>query len=152
MAADSDPDRARTTAVSRDDILGTIRGRKGTMIVFLDACRSGDAADKVGLDGPVDTNRAVSEFADKSLGVLLYASASGRQCSVERSEWRNGAFTKAVIEGMEGKADIDKNGIVETDELDFYLRRRVEELTNGRQTPVRVKPDSAPELKLVPLK
>jgi hypothetical protein len=46
-------------------------------------------------------------------------------------------------------ADIDKNGFVESDELDYYVRRRVTEMTKGQQVPVRVKPDAAPEMKMV---
>ena len=44
MAADSDPDRRASTGVSRDEILRTIRNRKGAMVVMLDACHSGDTA------------------------------------------------------------------------------------------------------------
>ena len=152
MTADSDPDRARATAVSRDDIQRTISRRKGTMVVMLDACRSGAGTDAAGTTSAVDMNRTPNELGDKSTGVLLYASASGRQYSYERSEWGNGAFSRAVLEGLAGKADIDKNGAVESDELDFYVRRRVVEMTKGQQVPVRVKPDAAPEMKLVLLK
>ena len=148
MAADSDPDRARGTAVTTDDIQRTIRRRKGTMVVMLDACRSGAGTETSG-GSPVDMNRAPNELGDKAKGVLLYASASGRQYSYERAEWGNGAFTRAMLDGLSGKADIDKNGSVETDELDFYVRRRVMEMTKGQQEPVRVKPDAAPEMKLV---
>jgi WD40 repeat protein len=148
MAADSDPNKARSTAVSTDDIQRAIRRRKGTMVVMLDACRSGAGTDTSG-GSPVDMNRAPNELGDKATGVLLYASASGRQYSYERAEWENGAFTKAIIEGLSGMADIDKNGFVESDELDYYVRRRVTEMTKGQQVPVRVKPDAAPEMKMV---
>ena len=97
-------------------------------------------------------NRLANELGDKSLGVLLYASALGRQFSYERSEWGNGAFTKAIIEGLAGAADRDKRGYVETDELAFYVRRRVMAMTKDRQEPVRVKPDAAPEMRIVLLK
>ena len=66
-----------------------------------------------------------------------------------------GAFTKAMIEGLGGAADSGKLGYVESDELAVYVRRRVEALANEKgvlQVPVRVKPDAAPEMKLVLLK
>jgi len=87
--------------------------------------------------------------------VLLYASAQGRQVSLEYPEWGNGAFTKAMIEGLGGAADSGKLGYVDSEELSLYVRRRVIALTREKglvQEPVRVKPDAAPEMKLVLLK
>jgi uncharacterized caspase-like protein len=153
MAADSDPDRARATAVSRDEILSTIRNRKGAMVVMLDACHSGASTEAPPAGGSrVDMNRLANELGDKSLGVLLYASARGRQFSYERAEWGNGAFTRAVLDGLAGAADSAKLGYVDTEELSLYVRRRVLAMTKGLQEPVRVKPDAAPEMRIVVLK
>jgi WD40 repeat protein len=151
MAADSDPERARATGVSRDEILRTIRNRKGAMVVMLDACHSGDTA-VAGTRSRVDMNRLANELGDKSLGVILYASALGRQFSYEHSDWQNGAFTKAMLEGLAGGADRDHLGYVDTEELSLYVRRRVLQMTNERQEPVRMKPDATPELRLVLLR
>jgi WD40 repeat protein len=150
LASDSDPDKARATGVSRDEILRTIRNRKGSMVVMLDTCHSGDTAPSGA--SRVDMNRLVNELGDKSLGVFLYASALGRQFSYENAEWGNGAFTKAMLEGLTGKADRDKLGYVETDELAVYVRRRVMAMTQDRQEPVRMKPDATPEIRLVLIK
>jgi uncharacterized caspase-like protein len=147
MTADSDPDDARATAVNRDDIQRVISRRKGTMLVLLDACRSGAGMDVKG-KSPVYMSRISNELGDASNGVLLYASASAYQYSFEAPEWGNGAFTKAVLDGLAGAADYDKNGIVETDELYPFVRRRVREMTRDQQEPVWVRPNAARELKL----
>jgi hypothetical protein len=63
----------------------------------------------------------------------------------------NGAFTKAMIEGLSGKADRENTGFVDTDELALYVRRRVL-LTARMQEPVRIKPDAAPEMRITRLK
>jgi hypothetical protein len=152
MAADSDPEKARASGVSRNEILQTIRNRKGSMVVMLDACHSGDTAGTTGRQSRVDMNRLVNEFGDKSLGVFLYASALGRQFSYEHADWQNGAFTKALLEGLQGKADREHLGYVETDELALYVRRQVMRMTNNLQEPVRMKPDATPEIRLVVLK
>ena len=151
MTADSDPDDAYATAVSRENIQRAISRRKGTMLVLLDACRSAAGAD-VTARSPVDMNRVPNELGDASNGVLLYASASARQYSYEGPEWGNGAFTKAVLEGLAGAADYDRNGIVETDELYLFVRRRVGEMTKNQQEPVWVRPNAARELMLASLK
>jgi hypothetical protein len=43
-------------------------------------------------------------------------------------------------------------GYVDTEELSLYVRRRVLAMTKGLQEPVRVKPDAAPEMRIVLLK
>ena len=106
MAADSDPDQARGTGVSRDELLRTIRNLRGTRVVMLDACHSGASADAApATQSRVDMNRLANEIGDRSLGILLYASARGRQYSYERAEWGNGAFTRAMLDGLAGAAE-----------------------------------------------
>ena len=152
MAADSDPDAMRATAIGKDEILRSIRNRKGSMVVMLDACHSGASVEATTGASRVDMNRLANELGDQSLGVLLYASARGRQFSFEHADWQNGAFTRAMLDGLAGAADRDKVGYVDTEELSIYVRRRVLLMTKDRQEPVRVKPDAAPEMKIVLLK
>jgi WD40 repeat protein len=153
LAADGLPSNMRATAVGRDEILRTIKNRKGAMVVMLDACQSGASIDtSVPTGSPVDMNRLVNELGDKTLGVFLYASALGRQFSYEDAAWGNGAFTKAIIEGLSGKADRENTGFVDTDELALYVRRRVLDMTTHMQEPVRIKPDAAPEMRIARLK
>jgi hypothetical protein len=57
-----------------------------------------------------------------------------------------------VLDGLTGAADRENLGYVDTEELSIYVRRRVIAMTKGLQEPVRVKPDAAPEMKIVVLK
>ena len=57
----------------------------------------------------------------------------------------NGAFTKALVEGLSGKADYQANGVITVNELDLYLAERVKELTGGWQTPTTAKPQTVPD-------
>jgi WD40 repeat protein len=153
LAADGLPSNLRATAVGRDEVLRTIKNRKGAMVVMLDTCQSGASVDaSVPTGSPVDMNRLVNELGDETLGVFLYASALGRQFSYEDAAWGNGAFTKAMIEGLSGKADRENTGFVDTDELALFVRRRVLEMTTRMQEPVRIKPDAAPEMRIARLK
>lgn len=152
MTADSDARRPRATAVSKDEIVRTIKRRKGSMIVMLDTCHAGatgDAADAA--KSSVDMNKVANELGDRTLGVFLYASALGKQLSEERADWGkggNGAFTAALLEGLSGAADREKVGYIDSEELSLFVRRRVLAMTEERQQPVRMKPDAAPELRL----
>jgi Caspase domain len=58
LPADGLPDSLRATAVGRDEILRTIKNRKGAMVVMLDTCQSGASADAtMPMTSPVDMNR-----------------------------------------------------------------------------------------------
>ena len=46
-----------------------------------------------------------------------------------------GFFTRAIVEALAGPADLDKDGVVELDELDLYVRRHVRALSAGGQEP-----------------
>ena len=73
--------------------------------------------------------------------------------SQESPTWGNGAFTRAVLEGLGGAADFRRTGRVTLNMLDLYVSERVRELTDGAQTPATAKPATIadfPLLLLVP--
>jgi uncharacterized caspase-like protein len=70
----------------------------------------------------------------------VFTAATSHQLSLEDPAWGNGAFTKAVVEGLDGKADLQKRGSITLKGLDYYVDERVKELTNGRQSPVSLMP------------
>ena len=70
------------------------------------------------------------------------ASSMGREPSLENNANRQGSFTLALVEGLSGKADTNKDGAVYLNELDSYISDRVKELTRGKQHPVTAKPTS----------
>jgi uncharacterized caspase-like protein len=105
-----------------------IKDRKGSMVIMFDACRSGSSA--------VDLNRLSSELNDLSRGAMVYTSSTAKLPSFEREDWQNGAFTKALIEGLSGKADPYNKGLITSNTLAEYVRVRVEELTETAQNTV----------------
>jgi len=89
--------------------------------------------------------RLVNELSSAENGAVVFASSTGRQESLESDEWKNGAFTKAIVEGLNGKADLLQNGKITVNELETYLAERVKELTEGQQTPTVAKPQTVPD-------
>ena len=59
-----------------------------------------------------------------------------KELSQENTDWGNGAFTKAVIEGIRGKADLKNDGLIRPTLLQSYVSDRVRELTSNEQRPV----------------
>ena len=84
----------------------------------------------------VDLTGIINELTSAENGVVVFSSSTGRQYSLEDPSWGNGAFTKAVVEGINGNADLNSTGRITYKMLDFYISERVKELTHGRQTPV----------------
>jgi len=91
--------------------------------------------------------RGASEWYDRLQGLFvdlrrgsgstILSSSAGAEYALESSEQQNGLFTYAVLEALDGKreADTNKDGSVQMSELGEYVKKRVSELTNNKQTP-----------------
>ena len=94
---------------------------------------------------PLDITAVINELSSAENGTVVFASSSGNQYSLEDDAWGNGAFTKAVVEGLTGKADYMGRGKITINMLDLYISERVKELTHGKQTPTTTKPTVIPD-------
>jgi hypothetical protein len=113
--------------------------------MFVDTCHSGNIMG-TRRGGPVDINGIVNELASAENGVVVFAASTVRQYSLEDPQWQNGAFTKSLVEGIEGKASYGKDsGKITINILDVYISERVKELTKGQQTPTTTKPNTVPD-------
>lgn len=90
-----------------------------------------------GVKASVDVSAAVNDFGLAENGLVAFASSTGKEFSLELPEVGNGAFTHALIEGLEHGNLLGKPTI-SLSELDAYVENRVKELTHGAQHPVMV--------------
>jgi WD40 repeat protein len=132
---------ARGSSVPDTEIYHTLKSLAGNALFFFDTCHAGKAAG-VSFRGSQDYNKLINEIAGSANAIVL-ASSTGAEQSQERDDWRHGAFTKALLEGMEGKGLHYTPGVVTIDELNLYVKERVKELTGGLQHPVDLKPREA---------
>jgi WD40 repeat protein len=136
LPVDFVPDNYLTSGVSFDDITKLVSGIQARTIVFIDTCRSG-GLNESRLSAIFDINRISNGLAESDNGgAVVFTAATGKQSALEREEWGNGAFTKALIEGLSGDAMLDDSGEVRLSFLNGWVSRRVSELTCGKQTPV----------------
>ena len=144
MPVNADINRINATCVSYVDIKRTISAVAGKLIVFMDACHSGNVLGNT-QQRAAGIIQAVSELTGAENGPVVFTSSTGRQFSLESPEWNNGAFTKALVEGLSGKADLLGNKTITIKSLDYYIATRVKELTSGRQAPTTIIPLSIPD-------
>jgi hypothetical protein len=136
-------DRLRRTAVPFTEMKNTVASLAGKTIVFIDTCHAGNIMGTRGT--AIDITGVVNELASAESGAVVFASSTGKQYSYEDSKWGNGAFTKATVEGINGKADYTGKGKITINMLDLYISERVKELTKGEQTPATAKPQTIPD-------
>jgi hypothetical protein len=96
---------------------------------------------------PIGGARGKSEWYDRLQGLFvdlrrgsgstILSSSAGAEYALESSEQKNGLFTYAVLEALDGKegADANKDGSVTMSELAEYVKSRVATLTNNKQSP-----------------
>lgn len=120
--------------VPGEEIARTLLGLKGRAAFFIDTCHSGINA-RPGQTTNPDLTKALNEINEER-GVIVFASSTGKELSQEDPTWGNGAFTKAIIEGIRGGADFKKDGLIRPSTLQSYVTERVMELTKKEQRPV----------------
>jgi WD40 repeat protein len=145
----ADPDKLKKTGVSMTDIRSTLSALTGKALFFFDTCHAGNVLGKATRASANDVMGVVNELSSAENGVVVFSSSTGRQLSYEDAAWGNGAFTKALVEGLQGKADSQKTGRITHKMLDLYISERVKELTKGKQSPVTQAPGGVQDFPLV---
>jgi WD40 repeat protein len=139
----------KRTGVIFTEIRNTLVSLPGKAMFFIDTCHAGNVLGTGTRALRMDTTAVVNELSSADNGVIVFAAATGRQYAQESSDWGNGAFTKAILEGLRGQADYNKSGRITHKMLDLYVSERVKVLTEGAQSPVTIVPSGVPDFPLV---
>jgi WD40 repeat protein len=145
MPSNANVDKLKSTGVVFTEIKNTLSNLAGKALFFVDTCHSGNVLGGGRRAISMDVTGIINELASAENGVVVFSSSTGRQYSLENPEWGNGAFTKALVEGFNGKANYNKTGRITHKMLDFYISERVKEITGGQQTPVTQAPGGVPD-------
>jgi WD40 repeat protein len=146
LPVNTDLEKLRRTGVPFTEMRNTVASLAGKTILFIDTCHAGNVMGARAV--APDITGVVNELTSAENGAVVFASSTGRQYSFEDPAWENGAFTKAAVEGIEGKADYTGKGRITINMLDLYISEKVKELTRGRQTPATAKPKTIPDFPL----
>ncbi len=127
----------RSTAIKRTDIISSLRETQGHALFLFDTCHAARATSVASLRSAPDLVPFINELRSAENGVLVLSSSEGREASQERDDWKHGAFTKAILEALQGYADgAPQDRVITFSELNRYVGERVKELTANRQHPV----------------
>jgi len=141
LAHDTDPNYPEDRAISQYDLIKQIQRSKARKIVLmLDACHAGSFGNfPMAMRGAssAEVNRMLTTLGQVQDGIAVLTSSSAAEQSQEGDQFcgGHGAFTCALLEGLKGKADSDRNGLVQIRELFDFAYREVKQLTKGVQHP-----------------
>jgi WD40 repeat protein len=145
---DADPKRLRRTGVKWFEFQDVVTNLPGKVLLLADTCHSGNILGSAKRGTGADITAAIKSITAEGTGQVIMTAATGSSPSLESAKWGHGAFTKALIEGIDGQADYDHDGIVYIKELDLFVTNRVKTLTEGQQKPTTIIPASVPDFAL----
>jgi len=138
LPSDFSPYSLFATALNIRDLTEGTNGTPCKKLIMLDACHSGqsgfDLLEFASVKG-VNLDNIVQELIEAEPGLTIMTSSSGREYSYENPKWGHGAFTKAILDGLDGLADFNHDEVISLMELNLYVTEAVKDLTNGRQHP-----------------
>ncbi|MDR4495169.1 MAG: caspase family protein [Nitrospirales bacterium] len=137
---DADPQDLYTTGLPMREVETIFHRLSAERVIFItDSCYSGATAGRT-----FSTAARRATLSDGFLNrlskgkgrVVLTASRAG-EVSEERDDLGHGVFTYYLLEGLNGKADVDGDSIVTVDEAYSYLSAHVPQATGQNQHPVK---------------
>lgn len=136
LTYDSDPQNLAGTALPMAELHSAVEQsltKVGHVILMADVCRAatiaGQKSTNIG-----DSVQQIGEAPGELLGLMA---ARPRELSMEGPEFGggHGAFSWAVLRGLNGEADADHDGFVTAGELIDFVTTDVPKLTRNKQHP-----------------
>lgn len=126
------------TCFSGEELKSRLEDMPGRIVAVLDACHSG-AVTEIKQGRP---DNLVRDLTTDDYGVVVLASSLGSEYSMESPTTKAGFYTLGLTEGMSGRADFNRDGVIHLNELEKYSTQRVQQLSQGGQNPTVGRPPS----------
>lgn len=132
LPVDGDPDDLPLTAIAMDDVRKIARRIPAKHILFaVDSCYSGFAISRAAGETKFDARYLESVTKEPAVQIIT----AGRKGEEVLEEEGHGLFTRRLLTGLSGLADIDQNGVITAQELATWLESRVVRDSQDRQHP-----------------
>jgi len=136
----ADPKDLYGSAIPMSEIARIFQRINSERLVFIgDTCYSGGSGGRTILVAGKRSNvsGAFLERVTQGKGRVILTASDANEVSAEKDELKHGVFTYYLLEGLRGKADFDKDGVVTVDEVYRYVSEKVPQATGQDQHPVR---------------
>lgn len=134
VTADIDQKDPFNSCLSGEEFKNRLDNMQGRLVTILDACHSGDVAERV--RPPVNSDSLQQDLSSEESGVVVLSASLGREYSIESTQTKAGFFTFALAEALEyDDADINEDGVIDLSELEKYAYERSRQLSHGAQNP-----------------
>jgi len=108
LPVDADLEKLKRTGSSQADITSTVGSIAGKVLVFMDACHSGNLMGKLKRRGLVVLNSVITKWPAEN-GAVVFSSPRKTVRAGERGVGQWGLY-QGVVEGIRGKADYRATG------------------------------------------
>jgi len=136
----ADPKDLYATALPMGEISRIFNRIRSDRLVFIaDSCYSGASGGRtIGISGiRANLSDAFFDRVTSGKGRVIISASGANEVSAESDELKQGVFTYYLIEGLKGKADIDRNGLVTVDEAFRFVSQHVPRATGQEQHPIK---------------
>jgi hypothetical protein len=137
---DADPKDLYATALPMGEISRIFSRIRSERLVFIaDSCYSGASGGRtIGVtDIRANISEAFLERIASGKGRVIITASGANEVSAENDEIQHGVFTYYLVEGLRGKADADKDGLITIDEVYRYVSEHVPRATGQEQHPIK---------------
>jgi hypothetical protein len=137
---DADPRDLYASALPMSEMSRIFNRIQSERLIFIaDACYSGASGGRtINLAGiRANISEAFLDRIASGKGRIILTASGANEVSAEDEKLGHGVFTYFLLEGLRGKADTDKDGIITVDEVYRYVSREVPRATGQEQHPVK---------------
>jgi WD40 repeat protein len=128
---EGDAGAIQNTCLNWEHVAKSLTKTPAKQIVFIaDCCHAGAFSEE-----RFTTQQPIVDLLAKQRNVTVFCSSSGSEKSLESSRWKNGAFTRSLLEGASGIADVNGDREVSMEEAIRHTFKVVPEWTDGLQHP-----------------
>lgn len=136
LTYDTDPEHLYSTALSMEDLAGIFGRIKAERVIFLI-----DFGFAKTFDGKIFKNDSITDKfwgqLSKSKGRIILSAGNIKELIQERDDLKHGLFTYYLLEGLRGKADLDGDKMIDTEEIYKYICPKISLATGKLQNPIK---------------
>ena len=141
LPVDAAPEDLYATALPMRELSHIFNRLRADRLVFIaDACYSGATGGRTVSITSGLRARISDKFLDRissGKGRVILTASGANEVSSEKPEFKHGVFTHFLIQGLEGAADADRDGLITVDEIYSYVSTEVARETGQEQHPVK---------------